>query len=129
MGSALFIEWWLRRLHFVPHGLLITDSSEFTKRESCAIIRHMLIFGTMIESLILHEILFYGLCIDDDQSLVVTGRLFYLFQGIVFSFPGLLWTSIYCSQLFTGFLQLNLNLNQFLLPHMNFFFCKFFLLP
>ena len=49
------------RLHFVSHGLLIADSSEFNKRESYAIIKHMHIFGTMIESFILHEIWFYGL--------------------------------------------------------------------
>ena len=106
------------RLHFVSHGLLIADSSEFTKRESCAIIRRMHIFGTMIGIIhIAWDMILRVICIDENQSFVVTGRLFYLFKGIIFCFLGLLWRwYTYFSQFRLRKIQLGSNLSRLLLP-------------
>lgn len=135
MRWVLSIEWWLRRLHFVPHGLLISDSSEFTKSESFIINRRMYICGTMkgiisiALDIILRITMIYDDENDDNQSFIVTGRVLYLFKGINLCFLGLLWRPTYCSQLLIDFLQLGLNLTSFFLPHLKLSLRSFCLFP
>jgi len=95
----------------------LANSLEFTKPKSYVINRHMHIFETVIA--IIHialDNILRIICINDDQSFVVTGRLCYLFKGIVFCFPRLLLRSIYFPHFFTNNLQLASNLNHFVLP-------------
>ena len=70
----------------------------------------------------------YCICTGFDQSFIVTGGLLYLFKGIVSFFLGLLWRSIYFSQLFIDYFELGINLLSFFPPHLKFSFCIFCLL-